>query len=384
MLIDVYDVVIVGAGVMGCATAYWLSRAGKRVALLDTYSPAHVRAASADESRMVRYQYRGQTLYTEMVAGAVELWKEFDRRMGTSFYQEQGTLGLQSQPDYPPLIDGYEGLRQLGYQPRWLDAGDLRRRFPQFANVDSGYILEGMGGYVAAGPVTRALAEAAAELGADVQENAEVAELRESGGRLASVVTRDGRVFEADVFVIAAGSWTPKLLPELPIRVRPTAARLHYLKPRDQAAYSFPCLTPFFVLDTHFYGFPVHWRRCVKVADTTIGAPFDPDREREHDDPTALAKLRHFLRRHMPDLSEAEVVYSKTCTYAMTPDTDFVIDYLPNRANAIVAAGFSGHGFKFGILIGQILADLAMHGTTRWDLTRFRLDRPAVPMDGHW
>ena len=86
----------------------------------------------------------------------------------------------------------------------------------------------------------------------------------------------------------------------------------------------------------------------------------------------------------MPDLSEADVVYSKTCTYSMTPDTDFVIDYLPDRDNAIVAAGFSGHGFKFGILIGQILADLAMHGCTRWNLTRFRLDREPVAMDGHW
>ena len=91
-----YDAVIVGAGVMGSAVAYWLSRAGKRVALLDKYSPGHVRASSADESRMVRYQYRGQTLYTEMVAAAVELWKEFDRGMGTSFYREQGALALQA------------------------------------------------------------------------------------------------------------------------------------------------------------------------------------------------------------------------------------------------------------------------------------------------
>ncbi len=379
-----YDVVIVGAGVMGSATAYWLSRAGKRVALLDKYSPAHVRAASADESRMVRYQYRGQTIYTEMVASAVELWKEFDLRMGTSFYREQGALALQAQPDYAPFIEGYEGLLELGYQPQWLDAGDLRRRYPQFSSVDSGYILEDLGGYVAAGPVTQALAEAAAELGADVRENAEVTELRESGVRLASVVTRDGRTFEADVFVIAAGSWTPKLLPELPIRIQPVAARLHYLMPPDPGAYSFPRLPPFFVMDTHFYGFPVHWRGCVKVADDATGEPFDPDREREHDDPAALAKLRDFLRRHMPDLSEVEVVYSKTCTYAMTPDTDFVIDYVPKRANAIVAAGFSGHGFKFGILIGQILADLAMRGTTRWDLTRFRLDRSPAQMDGHW
>lgn len=379
-----YDVVIVGAGVMGSATAYWLSRAGKRVALLDKYSPGHVRASSADESRMVRYQYRGQTLYTEMVAAAVELWKEFDRRMGTSFYREQGALALQARPDNAPFMEGYEGLLDLGYEPRWLDRGEVRRRYPQFTNVDSGYLLEGLGGYVAAGPVTQALAQAAADLGADLQIGVEVTELQATGGRTARAVARDGRAFEAEVFVIAAGSWTPKLLPKSLIPIRSTAERLHYLTPPDTDAYSYPRLPPFFVMDTNFYGFPVHWRGCVKVADDTIGATFDPDRDREHEDPEALAKLRAFLRRHMPDLSEAEVVYSKTCTYSMTPDTDFVIDHLPDMENAIVAAGFSGHGFKFGILIGQILADLAVHGRTRWDLTRFRLDREPVSMDGHW
>ena len=379
-----YDVAIVGAGVMGGATAYWLSRAGKRVALLDKYSPGHVRASSADESRMVRYQYRGQTLYTEMVAAAVELWKDFDRRMGTSFYREQGALALQAQPDNAPFMEGYEGLLDLGYEPRWLDAGEVRRRYPHFTNVDSGYLLEDLGGYVAARPATQALAQAAAELGADVLTGAEVTELGESGGRVTRAITRDGRAFEAEVFVIAAGPWTPMLLPELSIPIRSTAERLHYLTPPDPDAYSYPRLPPFFVMDTNFYGFPVHWRGCVKVADDTIGATFDPDREREHEDPEALTKLRDFLRRHMPDLSKAEVVYSKTCTYSMTPDTDFVIDHLPDMENAIVAAGFSGHGFKFGILIGQILADLAVHGRTRWDLTRFRLDREPVSMDGHW
>jgi sarcosine oxidase/N-methyl-L-tryptophan oxidase len=86
----------------------------------------------------------------------------------------------------------------------------------------------------------------------------------------------------------------------------------------------------------------------------------------------------------LPDLSEAPVIYSKTCTYSMTPDSDFIIDRVPNLDNALIAAGFSGHGFKFGILIGQILADLATHGTTRWDLTRFRLDRTASAVGQHW
>ncbi len=379
-----YDVVVVGAGVMGSATAYWLSRAGKRVALLEQHSPAHVRASSADESRTIRYQYRGQAAYTRMVAGAVELWKEFDRRSGTNFYRETGTLTLQTQPDFEPLLDGHQGLCDLGYKPRWLDAQDVRREFPQFANVDSGYIMEDVGGYIAAGPATRALAKAAAEQGADVFTGAEVVELSESGGRVTSVTTRDGRAFAGEAFVISAGPWTPCLLPDLPVRVQPTAARLHYLKPEDPAAYEFPQLTPFSVMDTQFYGFPVHWRGCVKVADDMIGEPFDPDRDREHEDPVALAKLRDFLGSHMPGLRDAEVVYSKTCTYSMTPDSDFILDRVPNLENALVAAGFSGHGFKFGILIGQIMADLATRGSTQWELSRFRLDRKPSAVGQHW
>ena len=107
--------------------------------------------------------------------------KQFDRRSGTTYYRETGTLTLQTRPDFDPLRDGYQGLCDLGYQPRWLDADDVRREFPQFANVDSGYIMEGVGGYIAAGPATRALAEAAAEQGADVFTGAEVVELSESG-----------------------------------------------------------------------------------------------------------------------------------------------------------------------------------------------------------
>ena len=137
-------------------------------------------------------------------------------------------------------------------------------------------------------------------------------------------------------------------------------------------------------MDTQFYGFPVHWRGCVKVADDMIGEPFDPDRDREHEDPVALAKLRDFLGRHMPGLRDAEVVYSKTCTYSMTPDSDFIIDRVPNLDNALVAAGFSGHGFKFGILIGQIMADLATRGATAWDLGRFRLSRETSAVSQHW
>jgi N-methyl-L-tryptophan oxidase len=379
-----YDVVIVGAGVMGSAAAYWLSRAGKRVALLEKHTPAHVGAASGDHSRKVRYQYQGQDLYTEMVAEAVKLWKEFDRQLGTDFYQPQGALSLQSVLAHPSITADYDGLRRLGFEPRWLDSSQLQRMFPQFSNVHSGYFVEGMGGYIDAGGATRALVHAAVDFGAELYSATEVVSLRESGGCVSAAVAHDGRLFEGETFVVALGSWTSRLVPSLSIEVRPSAARVHYLKPADSSLYAFPSLPPFAVADTKFYGFPIHWRGSMKVAEHAIGRLFDPDEDREQPDPEALSKLREFLDTYMPDLTDAEVTYSKTCTYAMTPDSDFVIDFLPDRSNVLVATGFSGHGFKFGILIGQMLSELVVHGSTRWDLSRFSLSRTPTVVAEPW
>ena len=319
-----------------------------------------------------------------MVAEAVNLWRDFDRQLGTDLYRPQGILHIQSIPWHPSITAGYEGLRRLGFEPLWLDSPELQRRFPQFSNVDSGYLMESLGGYLDAGAATHALAQSAVSLGAALYPDTEVVSLRESGGCVSAAITRDGRVFEAETFVISLGSWTARLLPNIPIKVRPTAARVHYLRPADASLYSFPRLPPFSVVDSNFYGFPIHWRGSMKVAEHTIGRMFDPDEDRERPDPAARDKLRDFLSTYMPDLSNAEVTYSKTCTYAMTPDSDFVIDYLPDLTNVLVATGFSGHGFKFGILIGQILSELVTQGSTRRDLSRFRLNRNPISVEEPW
>ncbi len=379
-----YDAVIVGAGVMGCATAYWLARAGSRVLILDMNKPGHGNASSSDESRAIRHQYRGRDFYTEMVAESVGLWKDFESEVGHGFYQETGLLMLQTKPGHPPLLRGYEGLERLGYRPQWLDAADIKRRYPQFDGIDSGVFAEGPDGFIRAREAVVALAERAVALGAEIQTGAQVVELAISGDQVSSVRAADGRTFEGDAYVIAAGPWTERLLPNLQIPVTPTAQRLHYLRPSDSPAYTHPRFLPFAILDTGFYGFPVHWNGSLKIADDRIGPEFDPDADREAPDTEALNKMRDFLRRHLPGLVDAAVTYSKTCAYAMTPDAHFIIDAVPGASNAFVAAGFSGHGFKFGILIGQILRDLVIQGQTGHDISPFQLDRALDLVEEHW
>ena len=368
---------------MGFATAYWLSKAGKRVLVLEMDEPGNAKASSSDESRLIRHLYKGRDVYTDMVAESIHLWKDFEHEVGAEFYLESGVLMLQAQPGNVPLVKSFEGLERLGYKPQWLDTVDLRRRFPQFDGIEAG-VYTASGGFIRARPILLALAKRSAELGAHIKAGVEVVELVKSGGRISSVRARDGRAFEGDAYVIACGSWTPRLLPDLQIPIKSTAARLHYLSPADPAAYTYPRFVPFAVMDALFYGFPVHWNGSMKIADDQIGPEFDPDADREGPDPKALSKLRNFLRAHLPGLVDADVTYSKTCTYAMTPDADFIIDAVPGAPNGFVAAGFSGHGFKFAILIGRILCDLVLHGRSEHSIHPFRLDRQPHAVEEHW
>ena len=201
---------------------------------------------------------------------------------------------------------------------------------------------------------------------------------------MSHVETDDGQKFEAAAYIVVAGAWTEKLLPQLHVPVTSTAQRLHYLRPKDRSTYSYPKFVPFAIMDTQFYGFLVHGNASMKIADDQIGPTFDPDTDRKLPNSEALTKLRRFLQRHLPDLRDAEITYAKTCAYSMTPDTDFIIDAIPGTSNGFVGAGFSGHGFKFGILIGQVLADLVRHGRTELDISSFRLDRDFDTVKEHW
>ena len=109
-----YDAVVVGAGIMGCATAYWPARNGKRVLVVDRDEPGNAGASSSDEARFIRYEYRGREIYTEMVARSVCLWKDFEWETGREFYREHGMLAMQTVSDHRPLVDGYESLIELG------------------------------------------------------------------------------------------------------------------------------------------------------------------------------------------------------------------------------------------------------------------------------
>jgi glycine/D-amino acid oxidase-like deaminating enzyme len=200
--------------------------------------------------------------------------------------------------------------------------------------------------------------EAAGLAGARVRAGEGVSRLVEDGSRVTGVVTTSGRRVPADVVLIAAGAWTPVLLPELAGAMWSVAQPVFHLKPEDPEAWRPPRFTVWAaaIAATGWYGFPANASGIVKIANHGPGRRVHPDAPRVVE-PADEASLRAFLRESLPALAGAPLAASKTCLYCDAFDGDFWIGRDPDRPGLAVAAGDSGHGFKFAPVLGDLIAD---------------------------
>jgi glycine/D-amino acid oxidase-like deaminating enzyme len=225
-----------------------------------------------------------------------------------------------------------------------------------------------------------ALVREAEREGVTLRTSFKVASLIERRGRVAGVRADDGSEVSADEVVVAAGAWTGKLLPELSGSIRATGHPVFHLRPSDPEPFA-PERFPVFTADvarTGYYGFPLNREGVVKVVNHGPGTPIDPDAERG---PTRRdeEELRSFLDEAFPALLDAPIVFTRLCLYADTQDEDFWIARDPNRAGLTVAGGGSGHGLKFGPVLGALVAD-AVEGVANEWLDKFRW-RPELFLD---
>jgi glycine/D-amino acid oxidase-like deaminating enzyme len=258
--------------------------------------------------------------------------------------------------------ESYQRLVQRGLQPQRLDAKMIENRFPVFrAGAFADGFFDVNGGYVESGRAVNALATYAQSRGIQVHENQRVTTLIEDGQRVTGIQVSSGNIFRAEHVVVAAGAWTFTLLPELQPVMKASGQSVFHLKPLNPEAYAAPQL-PVFTADisrTGWYGFPLHpFEGVFKVARHTTGLPVDPN-DMPVDVPLSHHKtLRRFLENVLPDLSNAPVVYTRVCLYCDTFDGHLWITRHMYRNGLTVAAGGSGHGFKFGSVLGKIVADV--------------------------
>jgi glycine/D-amino acid oxidase-like deaminating enzyme len=368
------SIVIVGAGVFGLTAAWELASRGWRVTVIDPGPLPRQDAASTDISKIVRADY-GDELYTAMAEVALRGWERWNGRWHESLYHQDGFLLLSSEP----LLRGgfeYESLTLLerrGHRLERLRDDTRTGRFPAWRreHYPDGYFNSRAGWVESAKVVGKLIAEAKAA-GVQLLERAPYDRLLERGGPVVGVQTRDGRTLRADLVLMAAGAWTPTLLPNLTDVMWATGQPVVHFRVKDPGTWQAPRF-PVWAADisrSGWYGFPALDDGTLKIGNHGAGRRVLADDPRTVL-PSEEARFTAFVRDRLPELAGAPIIATRLCLYCDTFDGDFWIGRDPGRAGLIVAAGDSGHAFKFAPILGGLIADVIEKKPNPW-APRFR------------
>ena len=351
-----YDVAIIGGGVFGIWTAERLHRAGLRVCVVDSVGPAHSRASSGGETRVIRAGYGDEEIYTEWAWRSVGAWQTLSDRAGLPLFRSVGVLWLHRRQE-ELVAASAEVLARHEIPFEILGPRELRTRYPvlRVADDEAGFLEPAAGGLMARRAVQFLAAELAADgvafVGATVQPTG-----RGQGddGILPAVTTTGGERIEAEQFVFACGPWLDRVCPEaMAGRLFVTRQEVFYFGVPAGATGSLPVWA-----DLPFYGFPDIEGRGFKVADDTHGPPMDPGTGDRRASAEGERRARDFLAARFPGLADAPLTESRVCHYENSADGHFVIDRHPGLENVWLVGGGSGHGFKHGPALGEHVAAL--------------------------
>lgn len=379
---ETYDVIVIGVGGMGSATVYHLARRGARVLGVEQFDIPHELGSSHGNSRIIRLAYAEDPRYVPFLRRAYELWRELEADVGERLLIT--TSGIDAGFEDSATVEG--ALRSCAIHDlphEILDAAALGRRFPGY-RLDSRMVgvVQPEAGFLLPERCIIAHVRAARALGADVHasERAMGWDVDESG----VVVSTNRRSYRANRLVITAGPWARALVPALQdvaVPERQVMLWTQPLRPELFGPESFPVVnleSP----EGRFYGLPVYGIPGFKFGKYNHRRERvdDPDHMDRGCHPEDEEVLRVGLRRYFPD-ADGPTVGMKTCLFTNSPDGYFILDLLSTRPPVGIAAGFSGHGFKFCSVIGEIMAELVMDGSTRPDFEMFSLDRFSIKSD---
>jgi sarcosine oxidase len=358
-------VMVIGAGAFGGWTALHLRRRGADVTLLDAWGAGNSRASSGGETRVIRAVYGPDRIYVEMVRRAYELWEQ----LGHSLYVETGTLWMHRGDD--AYVRGSAPiLRELGFPLEQVTLNDAKRRWPQidFAGVRSAW-LEHRAGALSARLACAAVRDAFIEAGGTYRIERADPSIVESK--------------KADVYVVACGPWLGTFLPDV---ITPTRQEVHFFgTPSGSRRYAPPQMPIWIDFGERiFYGVPDTHGRGFKVADDTRGEVVDPSTLERTPSPDSIARARRLLAERFPELANAPLLESRVCQYENSPDGHLIIDRHPRAENVWIAGGGSGHGFKLGPAVGELVADAITKNHSVPELFRIARLRRTTPPSTQW
>lgn len=370
-----HDTIIIGLGGMGSAVADHLARAGQRVLGFDRYDPPHTLGSTHGKSRIIRLAYMEDPAYVPLLRRAYDLWRELERDSGQALLTITGGL-MVGREDSEAVAGSLASARQHDLPHELLDAGAIRRRFPLFEVPDDyAALYEDIAGVLIPERCIETYLRRAAAAGADLRTGTTVSAWEPDGDGV--VVHASGESFRARHLVITAGPWAGDLLPEHAPSLQPTRQIMHWFQPPDGIDRFMPGRFPVYVWEPPtgdvIYGFPaldgpdggvkvaIHHGGEETTADTADRDVHDAD----------VARIRAALAERIPALN-GNWLEGAVCLYTNTPDHDFLLGRHPHHDQVVLAAGLSGHGFKFASVVGEVLGELVLEGGT---------EHPIVPFD---
>jgi sarcosine oxidase len=370
-----YDVVVAGVGGMGSAAVYHLARRGLRTLGLERFDIPHDMGSSHGSTRIIRLAYYEHPSYVPLLRRAYTLWRELQLVAGEQLLHTTGSI--DAGPAGGRVFRGSrESCERHGLPHEVLTSAELTRRFPGYRLPDETMaVFQPEGGFLLPERCVVSHVTAAQALGADVHGRERVLGWSADGAGVRVKTDRDE--YTADRLVVTAGPWAATLLDGLGALAVPERQVLGWFQPRRPERFALGRFPVFNVAvpEGRYYGFPVF-----HVPGFKLGRYHHLEEQTEADGvdrechPRDEAVLRDFVARYTPDAAGPTMAL-KVCLFTNSPDEHFIIDRYPGSPNVIVAAGFSGHGFKFCSVVGEILADLAHHGSTAHDISLFEIGR---------
>lgn len=375
-----FDVIVLGVGSMGSAACYHLAKRGAKVVGVEQFDVPHRFGSHNGKSRMIRKAYNEHPDYVPLLQRAYELWDQLQVNAQEPLLNRTGAIYLCESND-SVVTGSLQSAKQHNLPHRYLNSSEIKADFPSFQMTDSfeGF-FEPDGGYLRPEDAIVEHAWKASGLGAMILTNTPVLDWSSNENGV-EVKTAEGSLY-ADQLIISSGAWIGSLVRDLGVKLMVTRQVQAWFEPhadpKQFSADQFPC----WFIETNapygHYGFPVlPGQKGLKIAEHRPGdvIPIE-DLGKAIQDPTEkeLTDLHSILAQYIPDAA-GRLLKSCTCLYTNTLDQHFIVDKLPDNDRVTLAGGFSGHGYKFSSVIGEILADLAMKGSTKHSIEFLGLSR---------
>lgn len=370
---DHYPVIIIGGGTMGSGAAWALAKRGVRALVLEQFNHVHGFGSHGGKIRIIRHAYAESPAYVPLVLRADHLWQALEEETGRQVLHRTGGLDLAA-TGFPQAARAGASARQFGLPHEWLDGAEIRRRWPAW-KIDDGWeaCYSPDTGFLLVEPALESLMAAATQRGVVMRAQEPVRAWTADGS--GAVVRTDRATYTADRLIVTAGAWSSQILASLGLPLTVLRKVVWWLRVENTSPYAIGSF-PVFIAQTDLgsiYGFPLFNSPGLRIANHSGGDQTDPEAVDRVAHDAEAKQVLPFARQYLRGVTN-QVVDSAVCLYTVTPDEDFVVDRHSEHPQVVIGAGFSGHGFKFATVIGEMLADLALESSVH-PLSRFAIHR---------